>query len=227
VVNPSSVQGQVALPSQSFGCVTPTSATAHALVFEITQTSDMAAFVSHGGVTLPEELQLRQGCDMSSTLLLSADYDCRTHGTVLSPGVYTFVDCNDYWGTGHIEPPPPIGSNTSCARAIPLPYSEPYDIFDTSPRYYSFKVTNNPSQACYLDVFNLSNINAGSYTIEIQSQCGVGTTPYNETVCGLGTATPNLPTNSIQIPLLANGNYWLELSSIDPGLKLGFSIRCL
>jgi hypothetical protein len=77
---------------------------------------------------------------------------------------------------------------------------------------------NSPSQQCYVDVTN--NITAGSYAIQIQSQCGVGTTPYNETACIPGSTFRN------SVPLLANGNYWLAVSSIDPGLKLGFSINC-
>jgi hypothetical protein len=215
--------------------------TGSARYFEITKPTDFTMMLPHSLSYLEPELRLLPGCDPLAAPILTTEYDCSTHHTLLQPGTYTFVDCEGVYGTDFITeaaPPAGVNANTSCATAAPMPYSEPYREYEGKTLYFKFPAPLLPpsypnpipyTAKVWVGEAAGSGLFAGAYRMQVQSKCGDATTIVYDTVTyGQNWGSVCLPQDGIThwVPgLLPTVQYWVVVTKIDPGLKLavGFS----
>lgn len=196
-----------------FGCAG--GGTPYAVPFGVTKPSVVSFAVTHHNTQNVPSIQLRQGCDANSTLIVAYGYDDANHTAAVGPGLYTLVNCEGPgWAGASLLPPSlPIDANTSCNGAFALPHMEANPILDGNPRYYKWSVTSGPQ------LLQLTNVvrAAGRFTVEVQAQCGNPSSDVLAPTAGTFSA-PNAQT-SVGVTIPAFGTYTIILSNLDPGVQ--------
>jgi len=218
-VDPPNGTGTTSLSPTAFGCPngTPT-----ASVFELTKQMNFAMWFNHtlsaDGAT---QIQLHAGCELSSPLLTSANYDRRTHGALLDPGTYTFVTCDAKGSFMNSPTPATPNTNTSCAAAVALPNTGERSWDPAEVRYYTFNQVATGARAIEVESVGPGiPMITGFFRLRVRTTCDDDTTTFYDSNNDMypPTGYPNPRRYSIGSP--AVGTYWVVLSDVDPGLDL-------